>query len=143
MLLAWSRRRRHIPVVPNEHRKRRHDDPHEVVRRQLDAYNARDIDAFMAHWADDAQVFAFPTELLASGAAEIRARHVARFEEPNLFGRLLARIALGNLVIDHEIVTRTFPEGPGTVEVIALYEVTDGKIARAWFRMGEVVLERT
>lgn len=29
--------------------------PQDVVQQQLDAYNARDIDAFMACWADDAQ----------------------------------------------------------------------------------------
>ena len=107
-----------------------------VVRRQLDAYNARDIEAFMACWSDDAQYFAFPDQLLASGAAEIRARHVARFQEPNLFGRLLKRIAVENIVIDHEQVTRTFPEGPGEVDVIAIYEVTDGQISRAWFKVG-------
>ena len=28
--------------------------PEEIVQQQLDAYNARDIDAFMACWADDA-----------------------------------------------------------------------------------------
>ena len=90
----------------------------------------------MACWSDDAQYFAFPDRLLASGAAEIRARHVARFQEPNLFGRLLKRIAVENIVIDHEQVTRTFPEGPGEVDVIAIYEVTDGQISRAWFKVG-------
>jgi hypothetical protein len=28
--------------------------PEEIIQRQLDAYNARDIDSFMANWADDA-----------------------------------------------------------------------------------------
>ena len=113
----------------------------EVVRRQLDAYNAKDIDAFMAEWAEDAQYFAFPSTLLASGAAAIRARHVERFREPNLFGHLIQRMAAGNMVVDHERVTRTFPDGPGTVEVIAIYEVENGKIAKAWFRQGQPVLD--
>lgn len=116
-------------------------NPREVVQRQLDAYNARDIDAFMAHWADDAQVFAHPSELLADGAARIRERHIARFKEPNLFGQLIHRAAVGNLVVDHEIVSRTFPDGPGRVEVIAIYEVVGEKIAKAWFKMGEPVLD--
>ncbi len=106
------------------------------VQRQLDAYNARDIDEFMQCWADDCQYFEFPSRLLASGAAEIRERQIARFREPNLFGRLVNRICVGNLVVDQEIVMRTFPDGPGEVDVVALYEVADGKIARAWFRMG-------
>lgn len=108
----------------------------EVVQRQLDAYNARDIEAFSACWAEDAQYFAFPDTLLAQGIAAIRERHVVRFQEPNLFGRLIHRMALGTMVVDQEVVTRTFPESPGEVDVIALYEVEDGKIARAWFKLG-------
>ncbi len=110
------------------------------VRMQLAAYNARDIDAFMAWWAPDCQYYAFPDQRLANGADEIRERHIERFKEPNLHGRLLNRMVMGNLVIDHETVTRTFPDGPGEVDVICLYEVTDGKIAKAWFRVGTMRL---
>ncbi|MCF3641534.1 nuclear transport factor 2 family protein [Rhizobium sp. TRM95111] len=112
------------------------DDVTVPVRMQLDAYNARDIDAFMRWWAEDCEYYAFPATLLARGAAEVRARHVERFREPNLFGRLLSRAVVGNLVVDHETVTRTFPEGPGEVDVICLYEIEAGRIARAWFKMG-------
>ena len=55
-----------------------------VVRKQLDAYNAKDIEAFMSCWARDAEVFAHPDIPLASGRADIRARHVLRFQEPDL-----------------------------------------------------------
>jgi hypothetical protein len=117
------------------------DDPADVVQHQLDAYNARDIDAFMAYWTEDAELFEHPARLLASGTAAIRARHVARFTEPNLFGRLIARLAVGDMVVDQEIVTRDFPEGPGTVEVIAIYQVVGGRIAKAWYKMGTPKLD--
>lgn len=113
------------------------------VKRQLEAYNARDIDAFMEPWAPDARYYAFPDTLLAQGTAEIRARHALRFQETNLHGRLRHRISVGNLVIDHETVTRSFPEGPGHIDVIAIYEVQDNKITAAWFRMGTPVLDAT
>jgi hypothetical protein len=106
------------------------------VQKQLEAYNARDIDAFMAWWAEDCEYYEFPDRLLARGAAEIRERHVARFQEPNLHGRLIQRIAVASLVVDQETVTRTFPNGPGEMDVVAIYEVEDGKIAKAWFKMG-------
>jgi GNAT superfamily N-acetyltransferase len=106
------------------------------VQKQLDAYNTRDIDAFMRWWSEDCQYYEFPNRLLARGTAEIRERHVARFKEPNLHGRLLKRITVANVVIDHETVTRNFPDGPGEVDVIAIYEVENGKIAKAWFKMG-------
>ena len=116
-------------------------DAQNIVQRQLDAYNARDIDAFMAVWADDAQYFEHPSKLLASGAREIRARHISRFKEPNLFGQLVKRMVVGNKVVDQEIVTRTFPEGTGHIDVIAIYEVKDLKIANAWFILGSPVLD--
>jgi hypothetical protein len=112
-----------------------------VVQRQLDAYNARDIEAFMAEWAEGAQYFEHPSKLLAGGSAQIRERHVARFKEPNLMGSLLGRTVVGNVVIDHEEVTRNFPEGTGKVDVVAIYEVQGGKIARAWFILGAKVLD--
>jgi hypothetical protein len=110
--------------------------PQEIVQGQLDAYNARDIGAFMAFWADDARLYEHPSKLLASGASDIRERHVARFAEPNLHGRLINRMVQDGCVIDQELVTRTFPEGPGTIEVIAIYEIRDGRIANAWFVFG-------
>lgn len=106
------------------------------VQMQLEAYNARDIDRFMRWWADDCQYFAFPDTLLANGAEAIRERHVERFREPDLQGRLLHRMTVENVVIDHETVRRTFPEGVGEVDVICIYEVENGKIAKAWFKIG-------
>lgn len=110
-------------------------DPATVVQRQLDAYNARDVDAIVATYAD-AQQFEHPAKLLASGAAELRARFAVQFAEPNLHAELLHRAVAGNVVVDHERVTRTFPEGPGTLELVAIYEASGGKIARAWFIFG-------
>jgi GNAT superfamily N-acetyltransferase len=118
-------------------RKRLADGPPDMtlpVQKQLEAYNARDIDAFMRWWAEDCSYYEFPSRLLAQGAAEIRQRHVLRFQEPNLSGRLTNRFSVGNLVIDQEVVTRTFPDGPGEVDVIAIYEVDGDKITRAWFK---------
>lgn len=112
-----------------------------VVQRQLDAYNAKDLDAFMACWAADAKIYAHPDTLLAEGAAAIRARHELRFREPNLFGRLIQRMSVGNTVVDREVVTRTFPEGPGRLDVLAIYELAERKITRAWFVSGPPMLD--
>jgi uncharacterized protein (TIGR02246 family) len=105
--------------------------PQDLIQRQFDAYNARDIDALLATYAPDARQFEHPGKLLASGATEIRERMAARFEEPNLHARLLQRVVMGNIVIDHEEVTRTFPEGTGRVDMVVIYEVVDGKIQSA------------
>lgn len=112
-----------------------------VVQRQLDAYNAKDIDALMATYAESARQFEHPNTLLASGSAQIRERSLGRFHEPNLHARLIHRIVVGNRVVDHEEVTRTFPEGPGRIELLCIYEIVEGKIANAWFIPGAKTIE--
>lgn len=114
--------------------------PAAVVQAQLDAYNAKDIDALMATYAVDAQQFALHGALLAEGADAIRPRYVARFLEPDLHARLVTRSVVGNTVTDVEVVTRNFPEGLGTVEMLCIYEVVDGRIARASFATGVTTL---
>jgi len=115
-------------------------DPEAVVQRQLDAFNARDVDALLSVYAEDAQLFEHPSKLIASGSAELRQRYTVRFQESNLHAALLKRIVLGTVVVDHERVTRTFPEGAGTVELIMIYEVREGRIAKAWSITGAKTL---
>jgi hypothetical protein len=110
--------------------------PAAVVQRQLDAYNAKDLDALLAVYADDAELFEHPSTLLAKGSAALRERFALRFGEPNLHATLLNRIVTGPIVIDHERIARTFPEGPGTLELTMIYEVTTGRITRAWTIIG-------
>jgi hypothetical protein len=107
--------------------------PEALIQRQLDAYNAHDLDALLATYAEDANLFEHPATLLASGHSQLRARFALRFQEPNLHAHLINRIVLGRFVVDHERVTRTFPEGTGTIDLVATYEVVDGKIINAWF----------
>ncbi len=113
--------------------------PEEIVREQLDAYNARDIERFMACWHTDSRFYEFPDKLLAGNFAEVRARHVARFTETNLRAVLLSRISVGNVVVDRERVRRMFDGREGTVDVIAIYEVVDDKIMTARFKVGSPV----
>lgn len=114
--------------------------PEQVVQRQLDAYNAKDVAALVATYADDAEHFEHPDRLIAKGAAQLRERFTARFQEPNLHAKLLHRAAAGSTIVDHELITRTFPEGPGTLEMVCIYEVKGDRIARAWFIPGAKTL---
>jgi hypothetical protein len=114
--------------------------PEVVVQRQLDAYNAKDVDAWISAYAPEAKQFELGGPLLADGHAQIRTRAVARFQEPHLHAQLIRREAFGNVVIDHEDVTRTFPEGPGRVEMVCVYVVEKGLIQSASFAMGPQTL---
>jgi hypothetical protein len=115
--------------------------PEAVVQRQLDAYNDRDIDALIAIYAADAQMFEHPAKLLAKGSTALRERFLVRFKEPNLHAQLLKRVVMGNMVIDHERVTRTFPDGPGTAELVMIYQVENERIANAWVIAGAIKLD--
>lgn len=115
--------------------------PEAVVQAQLQAYNARNIDAFLATYADDAQLFDLPNVLLMRGTAQMRDRYAKLFTDPLLHAEIVNRIVLGNTIIDHERVRLTLPDGPGMVEAIAIYEVRDGKITAVWFRRGDKKLD--
>jgi len=101
------------------------EDVAKPVRDQLDAYNARDLDAFIRCWAEDCQYYAFPDELLAEGVDAVRVRHAVRFRDPDLHGDLIARRVMGDIVIDEEIVTRLYDGWLGPAEVVAIYPVGD------------------
>lgn len=111
--------------------------PLAVVQAQLDAYNAKDIDALLATYAEDAQQHVLHGELLARGHAQMRPRFLARFAEPDLHARLLSRTVMAGVVVDYELITRNFPEGRGTLEMLCVYEVQNGLIQRASFAPGE------
>ncbi len=114
--------------------------PLAVVQAQLDAYNAKDIDALLQTYAADAEQFTLHGELLAHGHDALRARYLTRFAEPDLHAKLLSRIVIGNVVTDAELITRNFPEGPGTLEMLCVYEVVNGRIQKASFALGDKTL---
>ena len=104
----------------------------EVVQHQLQAYNRRDIDAFVAAYHDEVRVFRLPSTTPAMvGKPALRAFYATkRFNLPGLHAEVRQRIVLGNKVIDQEYVTGL---GDQPLEVVAAYEVRDGLITTVWF----------
>jgi putative hydrolase of HD superfamily len=116
------------------------ESPLSVVQAQLEAYNAKDIDALLGTYAVEAEQYTLQGELLAKGHGPMRERFLARFQEPSLHAKLLSRVVVGNVVADAELITRNFPEGIGTIEMLCIYEVADGRIQRATFATGTKVV---
>jgi hypothetical protein len=108
--------------------------PVEVVQAQLDAYNTRDLDAFLAQYGEDAEVLDLgsPTPT-TRGKSALADRYRQLFDRsPALHCDIVNRSALGRVVIDHERITgRDGSDAP--VEVMAIYEVIDGLIQRVHF----------
>lgn len=106
------------------------ETPEAVVQRQLNAYNAHHIDAFLDTYSDDIEIYNFPDELLMKGKEKMRERYSSFFETvPNLYCDLANRIVKGNTVIDHEKIRA----GERRFEAIAVYEVANGKIKKVTF----------
>lgn len=106
--------------------------PQEAVQQQLDAYNARDLERFIAVYADDVQVFRPPVgEPSMVGRQALADFHrTQRFNLPALRAELVNRIVLGNKVVDHE---RVFGIRDQPFEVAVVYAVRDGLIRSVWF----------
>jgi hypothetical protein len=102
---------------------------------QLDAYNSRDIDKFLSWYADSIQLIRMQSgEVFCSGKEQMREIYGNLFsEKENLHCRLVNRIVCGDFVFDEEKVTGLRGD---TVHAVAIYEIKDGLIQRAWFVSG-------
>ena len=108
------------------------NSPSAVAQAQLDAYNVQDLDAHCAQFGDDVTVADLNGAVSVSGIDAYRARYAKVFADfPENKAVLLGRVAIGNVVIDHERVHRTPASEP--FEVAAIYTIADGKIRRVDF----------
>ncbi len=107
--------------------------PAQAAQAQLDAYNAQDLEAFVACYAQDVEVYTHPATLTMRGREALREAYGALWSKaPALHARLTARLVQGRFVIDHEQVTG-HPRGEG-LTAVAIYEVSaEGLITRLWF----------
>lgn len=106
-----------------------------VVQRQLDAYNAHDLDGFLATYAPGIEIFdiADAATPQMSGIPAMRDVYSEMFATmPTLRCDLGNRIADGAFVIDHEICAMGAPGDPPQ-RAIAIYQVESGLIRRVWF----------
>ncbi|RYD63197.1 MAG: hypothetical protein EOP83_12755, partial [Verrucomicrobiaceae bacterium] len=81
------------------------ETPAALAQRQLNAYNMRNIEAFLEPYAEDVEIYTYPNTLLGKGKDVMRKNYAAMFEStPNLHCEVLGRIVQGNVVIDKERV---------------------------------------
>jgi hypothetical protein len=103
-----------------------------LAQEQLEAYNNRDIEAFVQPYAENVKIFNFPSELLYEGREKMHDNYGRMFSRtPDLHCRLVNRMVMGNTVIDYEEVTISKKEPP--FRAIAIYKIEDGKIAEVYF----------
>ncbi|GAG81672.1 unnamed protein product, partial [marine sediment metagenome] len=106
------------------------DLPEALAQRQLNAYNLRNIEAFLEPYAEDVEVYNYPDKLMSKGKETMRKNYSKMFENtPNLHCELVGRIVQGNIVIDKERVQF----GEITIEATAIYHIENKKISKVYF----------
>jgi uncharacterized protein (TIGR02246 family) len=104
----------------------------DVAQKQLDAYNAQDLDTYVAFFTEDCVVSGLNGSPTETSRDAIKARYAKAFAQfPQNKAELKNRITVGNTVVDHELVIRA--PGGEQFEIIAIYTFRDGLIARVDF----------
>ena len=109
-----------------------------AVQRQLDAYNARDLQRFIAEYTDDVRVFRPPAPEPVLAGKQAFAEHCAdRFNLQELHAKLVSRMVLpATVVVDQEVITG-LPSGQ--LAAVVVYEVVEGRIRTVWFLLNPPV----
>lgn len=108
------------------------DSAEQLAQAQLEGYNTRNIEAFLAPYAEDVAVYTFPQNLQYQGKAAMRETYAQMFNDlPDLHCTLVSRMVQGNVVIDQESVV--FRSGEPPLKAIAIYKIRNGKIAEVYF----------
>lgn len=104
-----------------------------AVDRQLAAYNAHDVDAFMVCYTLDCVIEDGAGMRLMTGHVEMRPRYQTLFaNSPKLHCEITSRIRIGEYVIDEEHITGRMPDLRRAV-VIYRVDKTSGLISHVRF----------
>lgn len=107
--------------------------PEKTVQAQVEAFNARDLEAFVATFAEDVEAFDFPaTPQGPKGRAGLKEIYSKRFKEnPDLHASVKAQMVSGGYVIQKERITGR-GAGKPALDLVVIYLVEDGKIRKFW-----------
>jgi hypothetical protein len=99
----------------------------DTVSRQVAAYNAHDLEGYLACYADDVVVTSGDGEVLMEGLAAVREQYAVWFEQlPDLHAEVRHRLELGSWVVDDEHATATGLD----LEALVGYHVRGDRIDR-------------
>ena len=105
----------------------------DLAQIQLNAYNARQLEPFLAVYSPDVEVYEFPDKLMFRGKEKMRQRYAAFFAKAKkLHARLVGRVQRGRFVVDQEDVVTGIP-GRQRLRALAIYEVRGAMIHKVWF----------
>jgi uncharacterized protein (TIGR02246 family) len=102
----------------------------DLVDRQVAAYQARDLDAFLGFYAKDIKIMDADGNVIAHGLGGMRMFYEPLFRDsPQLTAKVLNRMVIGDTVIDEEEVSGINVAGyPAEMHAAAIYRMRDGLI---------------
>jgi hypothetical protein len=99
--------------------------PADVVTRQVDAYNAADLEGFLACYAPGVVIRSGEGAVLNEGREAMRAMYAGWFGSlPGLHAEVVTRVGCGSWVVDEEHVTAQGLD----LRALVAYRVSDGLI---------------
>ena len=103
------------------------DSPADVVQRQVNAFNAHNLEALLGTYVEDVKLYEFPDKPTSSGRTALR-EHFAKGlrGDSRVHCEVLKRVTAGDVVID-EVRWTGQPDGKASAG-IGIYEVKDGLI---------------
>ena len=105
--------------------------PAALVQRQVNAYNHRNLEAFLEPYDDAVQVRGADGALRYAGKARMRTTYERLFRDsPGLHCEIVERTTAGHVVTDRERVSGAAGK---SFETVARYTIERGKIARVEF----------
>jgi hypothetical protein len=103
-----------------------------TVDLQLAAYNAQDLEGFLATYADSIAVQNLGDTVAVEGKEALRRSTEEWFARaPRARSEVVRRMVMGPFVVDQQRLTGA-PDG-SPVDVIGIFEVRDSLIRRVWF----------
>ncbi len=105
--------------------------PEDLADQQLVAYNAHNLEAFLAPYSDDVEIYDLASgKLTTKGKDAMRQQYSFLNTVKTLYCNLLNRIVDGNFVMDHEEI---WLDGGRKIYGTAIYQIKGDKIVKVWF----------
>lgn len=109
----------------------------DLIDAEVAAYKARDVERFLTYFSPDVRLMDASGKVLIEGAETLRKYYGPLFaNSPNLGVTIVARIVVGQFVIDHErIEGMVSPSRPPSFEAVCISRIEDGHITVMQFVM--------
>jgi hypothetical protein len=105
----------------------------QIVTRQIEAYNNKDLEGNMILFSDDFKIIRFTDgNILIDGKEACREMYYQLFSNsPHLFAEVISRIDFDNKIILHEYIHGRNGSGE-KIEQLIIFEIVNNKISKIY-----------